>query len=632
MYKALRTNRFISYVPAIVVISFFAFTPFYSLGYIIALFIATRHLGLSRIFSSAFSRYVLSAIILSITIMIAGTIAWLANVTIHPLLVLLLFALVCFVLTRLQTKDNRSSLLIDRGDIISLALALSSVIVMFIAFFVPNPTTTAAIQLLTNGIDGSAHLSLVRSSSIEKGYIYGTFEENQGKVMQDSGSYPQGWHLSASHLSSGFGSNPFTSNKSDVVIAAYLAVVSFWYTICIFVFSRISWQLLGRLVKKQEIRSYMSVALFVIANLLIQMLVFWPSFQLGFANYISCLLYIMIVAAMIIDRKDGPENDIAYLFAGSLAAIAVAQTWLLPTPAVIGMIALGFFVAKPLFSFKKVSFSNIAKQWRVVAVIATLIAGVGFQLGVLIAFSVTNPAEQLIARGGAAPLSNLLVFFIIAVAFYVWLQPKLSKSISNKIIAVTTPAIIFSGWLYIYQMFEVNSGGYYLAKLLGVVLCLTGLFFAPAAVKLVSKIPFPSPLRVSFLTLAGVAVLFVVTNQSTFAINKLFQSHTALKYGTARLIEREASKQSRGELLIMRGERLEEDVVGTYFYSRLTKQDAPCTNTFVLMGMPSYKNRLLTLEECAKQTDQTITVAVSEKTEQRVRDLNLPNLRIITLK
>lgn len=632
MYETLRTNRFISHVPIIAAISFFAFTPFYSLGYIIALFIATRHLGLSRIFSSAFSRYILSAIILSITVMVAGTIAWLANATVHPLLVLLLFALVCLVLARLQTKDNRASSLIDKGDVISLALALSSVIVMFIAFFVPNPTTTAAIQLLTNGVDSSAHLSLVRSSSIEKGYIYGTFEENQGKVMQDSGSYPQGWHLSTAHLSSGFGSNPFMSNKSDVVITAYLVVIALWYAICIFVFSRISWQLLSRLVKKQDIRSYTSVALFAIANLLIQMLVFWPSFQLGFVNYMSCLLYIMVVAAMIIDRKDGPENDIAYLLAGSLAAIAVAQTWLLPTPAVIGMIVLGFFVAKPLFSFKNASFLNIAKQWRVIAVIATLIAGVGFQVGVLIAFSVTNPAEQLIARGGTAPLSNLLVFFIIAVAFYVWLQPKLSKSISNKIITVTTPAIIFSGWLYVYQMFEVNSGGYYLAKLLGVVLCLTGLFFAPAIVKIVSKIPFPSPLRVSFLTLAGVAVLFIATNQSTFAINKLFQSHTALKYSTARIIEREASKQSHSELLIMRGESLEEDIVGTYFYSRLTTQDAPCTNTFVLMKMPSYKNRLSILEECAKQTDQVIIVATSEKTEQRVRDLNLPNLKIVTIK
>lgn len=615
-------------------VAFLAFTPFYGIGYLIAVIIAARFIGFSKIFDTLFARIVLSAILLSVTVMIAGMLAWLITISVHPLLVLALFTGVTYLLGHFQNTDYSTKKFFSKKDTLAVSLALVSVVIMGVSFFFPKPTTSSAIQIVTNGIDGSAHLSLLRSLSVEKGYVYGTEEDTKGKVMQDSGSYPQGWHLATSHIASGFGTNPFVSDKPINVVISLLVIISVWYISSIYLFTRISWQLMKNMIKITKQNARYTTVLFIIANLVIQLLVLWPPLRLGFLNYMGCVVFSLIAVAMVIDRHKKSDNDISYLLAASLAAIAVAQSWLLPAPAILGMIILEFFIINPLIPLTKIrSLKQFTKDnLPTILISAFLVASIVFQAAILLAYSITSPAEQLTTNGGASSVSKLLFSIITVTALFGWIYLRpITKNFEQKAIAIIAPIALLCAAIYTYQIFESNTTSYYLTKSLGLALCLVGLFFVPAFVVLIQKIPTISKGFATITAVLLLCLLFVSTNQTTSPINFLFQKNASMTYETSAAVDTLLKDPTLNTkpMVIFRGYNLNEDLVGSYFYSRLTSQQDECTTAFFTLEKQTIKNRLALIDECTRRTNIKMTVITSRETNQKIADLHNPNLHVI---
>lgn len=615
-------------------VTLLALTPFYGLAYLVVIVVAAKYLGFSKIFDTLFARIVLSVIILSVTIMITGMAMWLINTIIHPVVILALFASIVYLLRHFQTVDYSSPKFFSKKDTLSLSLALVSVVIMATSFFFPKPTSSSAIQIVTNGIDGSAHLSLLRSLSVEKGYIYGTEEDTKGKVMQDSGSYPQGWHLATSHIASGFGANPFASDKPITVVISLLAIIAVWYILSIYIFTRISWQLMKNMSKIAKNNAKHTTVLFIIANLVIQLLVLWPPLRLGFLNYMGCIVFALIAVAMVVDRRNKSDNDLSYFLAATLAAIAVAQSWLLPAPAIVAMIFLGFFVTDPLISFAKIRSLRRFIKDNLPALLTTtfLVACIAFQAAILLAYSVTSPAEQLITKGGASSVGKML-FSIVTVTTllgWIYLRPA-TKKFEQKAITIIAPITLLCAAIYTYQLFESDTTSYYLTKSLGLALCLVGLFFIPAFVALIQKIPTISKGFATLTAILLLCLLFVGTGQTTSPINFLFQKNASMTYETSSAVDAilKDATLNKQPTIILRGYKLNEDLVGSYFYSRLTAQQDECTASLLTLEKQTIKNRLTIIDECTRRTNTKMTVITSRETNQMIQELKNPHLHIV---
>lgn len=615
-----------------------AFTPYYGLAYIIMLFFAVRIVRFSRTFSTVFARSILSLLLLAATIMFVGLIAWFAHLHTYPVLVLVVFGLLLAVFNKYSEQDAGPSKFIDKGDVISLVLAFVPVAVLLYSFALPKPSMVANYQFASDGWDNGSHILMLETDSTAKGYVYGRYSDVGAKTITNSGSYPQGWHLATANLTNGFGTNLFNAHHPLTVINTYIVVSLLWLILAAYSFWKIAWRLLAS--KDPSTNLWLSIPLFAVAGLVIQMIVFWGGIVSGFTNYVGSLAYIVLFVVALIDSSE--RDSFANYTLAFIAGMAATLTWILPLPAMI-LTALMWFIGISRLAWRAL-LPRISRRSYALFIIgvATVIAALA-QIAIFVFYASVKGSEQLTvgvsidATGevnGVFPVSQLLFAIVVMISLYFWVN---AKALSNKAVALISPWIIASLALYAYQLLTTGYTSYYLSKLLGIALVVSGLFFVPAFVIMVSsfskKMNLANP-SAAILGLSFISLLIIGTNQSTLGFNKLFQRNSKVTYQTASAVVDYLRHDNplKSNIIVLRGQKHYEDYNGK-LETRVSHTPYNCT--YSIIGNKSstrFNVELDRLNKCAdKLGNRKIVVITSNKTMPAILALHKKNIQVINV-
>lgn len=611
-------------------------TPLYGIGYLAAIFVAARYLHFSKTFSSLLGRFVLSFTLLAATVMIVGLGTWIIQIQMYPILVLAAFFLFIAVLVRLQPPDHSSPKLVDRSDVISIGLALVAPAIIVISFQLPNPSYAGLYQYLNKGWDNSNHLLMLTTATLENGYVYDEYKAVKEKTIAPFNAYPQAWHLSTAHLANGFGFQAFNPDKQLQQLVSYTVVLFAWYVVVVYIFSKIAWRLLASLRTKPDSSRLLTTSLFIITNLLVQLLIFWGSLNAGFINYLVCIGYILIVAAMIIERQES-RPGLYYLTALAMGT-AATLCWLLPLPAIALSILLGF-LAPPIKSWPDLKQYIQAIPLSVYLLTVGAVLLMGMQIYIFVAYSPTGGGEQLNAGrlAGSFVFSAPLLLLLVATSFLFWLRYQSGKTLSflTRFTAVVMPVLLLVIAVYVYQHFTLGAPSYYFGKVAGILIGVVGLFFVPAFVVSLHKLKSArlSKLGILLAGLGTAGLLVVGTGQTIAGFKGLFQRNSNVSSEAAQAVidymSHENPKKTR--LVVLRDVRIEEDYNGN-LASKVPH--TPLTCAYAVVNLESSRSlalKLQNLASCADTLNKDILVVTSNETLPHVTKLQAVhgNIRIV---
>jgi len=611
------------------------FTPFYGIPYLVIVYGLARQLTYSKIFNSLFSRFILAGVIFGTLIMIVGTISWLLHISIHPLFLALVSIGLSILINKLSKTKESPVPLFNKGDVISVTLAVILIPIIALSFYFPKPSDASSLQILANGYDNAAHLSLVRTTADDKGYVYGYQNEVKSKTITDLNAYPQGWHLTASHLMNSFGLNFFKSSTPILAINGYLISLAITYVVAIFLATKIMWRLYQQYSGEKD-ESLDAVLVFVVANLLIQLLIYWGSLLLGFASFIACLAYITVIISAVIDTSK--NSYMVAILVSCLAAFATVQTWLLPLPAVFltMLIAYGPKVKELLVSKKK----NDRKYLLQIITFAGIAALGGiFQLAILLKFNPVDSVSALNDDGGIFWISNLIFGAIVLLSIFYWRNQHTDKLISDKFIASVSPFLLLSGTIFIYQMLSMDKTSYYFVKSIGIAVCVVGIFFVPAFLATVIKMTRGSKMIFvnSIVAITVIAVLMVSTGQNTLALSGFKQGNSKITTELAVAIEGylRSNDVRKTHLMVLRDINTVEESVGTYFANRTAHLPDICESDLSLdfiayARTPSLREKVNRFKQCLDNNESTVVIT-SNKSINEIRSLNDPRIIIVNV-
>lgn len=612
------TTQQIAITLALIVV---ALTPFYGVAYVAALVYAANYIQPSKTFNSVVSRFILALLIMVAVIMAIGMVLWFVHIALHPLITLASFALSIYGIGRLSSSAKKTTTpVIDRGDILS-AISASTIILLIVAFFyLPKPQDSASVQIITNGYDNIAHVSLLTTDAIEGGYVYGYEKDVSLKTLSALGAYPQGWHLATSHIMNGFGVNLLQPTKPLLTANAYVAILFIWYFITVYIAGKIAWRILQNDLS-EKLRNKLDVSLvFLLASLLIQLLVYWGSLLFGFASFFGCLAYLLLLTALVIDKDE--SNSRSYLFIACMATLAAAQSWIIPLPAMLATIILGFFWHKPLPKWRQL-FQKPTKH-TILSLGFLLIAFLGglFQIWILLRFtSVGATSAQLIAPGGIFWTSNLLVGVLLLFTFAYWLYDKKSR-LSDSIIATLAPILLVSAAVYIYQMLMAEATSYYFVKTFGLAMSVLGVFFVPAFILWIVQLKkhVTYPLAGAVIASSILATLVIGSGQNLLNFSGFMQRNSHVTTATAEAIVHhfKTTDSTKNQLFVFRNESVLEDTMGTYFANRLIHRADLCGG-IVRSNEQPMSDKLKRFKKCIDRTKDHITVITSDKTDSELR-------------
>ncbi len=621
----------------------FALTPFYIVSYLLLLAGGVHILRFSTTFRTVVGRTILSFALLAAVIMIVGVLTWAIHIPLYPIIVALAFLLMLFIFSRTKIVDRSSKQIIDRGDIVSLCLSLLIIGFIVVGFYLPKPSSSASFQLLTNGYDNSAHLSLLTTNSDNKGYVYGDLESVKLETITNLNAYPQGWHVATSNIANGMGINFFgTESPGTLKVNAYIFVLMFWYVIALFIATRLMWRLWESMSKKlgKDGTSLDTIIVFALANILIQVLVFWGSLLLGFGSFIGCLVYLILLVTMLVDKEDRGSN-IPHMIVASLAAVAVSQTWVLPFPAVIAMLVLGFYTPKAL---KKISVPTLKKVINNksflirLGLLAIAVIGGLFQIAILLKYSSTSTTAALNNDGGMFWISTILAGVLCIGTLLFWLQTRTSSiaSIHNRFLISVAPLIILAAGIFIFQLITAEKTTYYFVKVLGLVVAVIGIFFVPWFTSLVvsfkqrDSIPFSS----SIVAICLLALLCISTGQNLLAFSGFVQRNSKVTGEVASQVVNylEKEDQQSTQLIVLKFDSMGENSDATYAANRLGHRYDLCNNYIFTTKDQTLENQVSRIGKCADTvSNETFFVVVDQKTQPLVEALDKANIRTLLL-
>ncbi len=619
-----------------------ACTPLYGLAYLTAVYLAARRIGVSRIFDTLFGNSVVQLLLLCVAIMIAGTCSWMLSVRVLPVAVLAVYAAIQYALWVSAGRRQLSTMRrIDRGDVIACGLAVVAIGLILANFYVPRPSNAATVQIFSNGFDNTAHLTLLRGVSDNDSFLYGTNESLHDKALNvlNAYAYPQGWHLSTANILGGFGVDLFNHAKPFLAVNSYLLACATWYVVTLYVFTRIAWRLTVGLAKRRLEPTAGTVGVFVVGSLLIQGLVFWGTLTFGFSPYAACIAYLLLIAAMIIERA-GQSRALPLFLVSCLALTGVAQTWLLPLPVALAMVVAGFVTVwrpRVMFAVLRDGIHRWRAIWLPVVVVAVTVGAALFQVYIFKAFAADSTAAQITTDGGIFAISNTLVGVIAVVVFGVWFYGRdADRNLGDALVVATIPIILFSFAIFVFQLWSADKTTYYFVKVFGLAVCLLGIFFVPAFTSLMTRMSKGSRLPFApVIVAAGVVTLAIIASgQNTSALNNMAQRRSLLAYDTAKVLAAYLSDRdtfTNTKIVVLRGYTFGEDNYGAYFTRSASYLTDVCTNAITVTGRQTIDDRVRTLDWCADNTTEPITVVTSDKTHDRVAALHRDDIHIVNV-
>jgi hypothetical protein len=529
---------------------------------------------------------------------------------------------------RMQPTAATPQPFIDLGDIVSLGLALIAVLIVALSFYTPHASNADTIQFFTNGYDNNAHYGLMRATANTKGYVYYSPGNNKGTIFN---AYPQGWHLASGNIANGFGANLFSYSSPLSGIYAYMAILGTWYVLMVYAFTIVGWRLLtglGETTKKMHLDALL---VFAMGNLLIQLVLFWGALTFGFSSYIGCIAYLILIGAMIIEHSQ--RKSLAYFAVAALSLIAVTQAWLLPFPAMLVTIFLGFHKRQSLSSTLR-SFREERRLWALSALGAAALFASLFQVWVILAYG-GSVATQIVTDGGIFGISNILVGFVVVSSYIFWFhkRDKNSRRLGDAYLSIIAPTLVLSLAIYAFEILQSGGASYYFVKTFGLVFCFGGLFFVPAFCEVIAQHAKDSPLpfKSSILGASALALLLIGSGQTTNAFDGLLQRGSRLTYNSSVAISRYLSSGTSGHIsmIVLRNYSFTEDNNGTLFAGNAAYNGETCLNAVTSDSVTPLNARIKSLDKCALRSSQQIDVLTSNHTQPLIQALHQQKITAI---
>lgn len=615
-----------------------ALTPYYGVGYLLMILATLQLINFSAIFSSLFGRLILASLLLAGSSMVTGIGCWVMSWPLIPLIVLLLYLAIVAILYQRKKPVERPPYF-SKSDIVSIGIAAVAPAIIFVSFYLPNPSNAASYQFVSNGWDNGSHYNMIQSDAKANGYVYGPEDVAKYDPTGRSTAYPQGWHLSVMTMANGFAGNLFDENRPMVAINTYIFFVLLWYFATAFVICKTSWYFLQTLTKRTKSR--LDTVLFVLFQLALGSILLYDTLMRGFPNYLACMLYLVLMAGAgmeLLFNKDKSASTAHYLImllSGTIAGLI----WLAPLPAACFTVLSGLFIL-----FKRYH-SRVNKHLILVFLVSLLALCIAlFQAYIFVHFS-DNAASQVNAGSAGASITiNLAVLgFATIIVFFslVNLQkssdPLYQKLYSSALITLT-PILLLTAFVYAYQFLTVGSPSYYAAKMGGLYLACLSVFLIPLATYHTRQtlLQLSSVHIVSRVATYGalIAAFYFIFSSIPSGIPRLFQSQSRVSYEVAQEVVKYIEHQDpdKTKIIIYTGNSKQDrngDFVGKAGDRKLTCTREILTKNNVKDKPASRSGRIL---DCAnKLSDYDIIVITTDKTDAIIRAIPATNLHPINV-
>lgn len=606
-------------------------TNFYSIGYLLLCLLTAFRINWFKNLPTLFGRFILALLLLFASIMLVGLCAWLLHISLQPF-----YIVVCYtVLSIFITKNSipKRIKIIDRRDLYSIILGVLLPLILLASYLMPRYSNAALYQILSNGWDHSSHVFIIETVAKQKGYAYA--KENANAYTSTANAYPQAWHLASAHFSNGFGQNIFDPSQPIRVLTSYLVLVLLWYCLSAYLLSRVSLRILDKL--RSNVKMPKMLLLFALSSstLIIQSITLFGAFNLGFANFIGLMTYMLLFAAVVLE-PNGHEKPSSHILLASIACSAATLCWFLPFPALFVSLLLYIVHLKqtiPARVFLRYNFTSIVLTGLFVSLCLV-------QILIFILYSGVAGSEQLNAAGGAYKNSPLFIIVILVGAGTV-LKLKASLML-KKLIILVGPLASLLLLIFLYQTVLTNEPSYYYYKLLYLLTLYTGLFFIPLVAIGTYKIYYALKRSIPLTFLAiftSIGLLVISTQQTLEPLNRIPQKNSRVAYTTAQVmanyLENENPNRTKIIALTFRGNEKpkKNDVYNGDLVSRVSHLPTTCAFYVVnTKASQTYSARIKRLGKCADETSDKIIVITNKPTYDKVKALNKPNIQIVNVK
>jgi hypothetical protein len=607
-------------------------TPVYTLGFVIAVLLAARwrphKIGP---FASYLSRVVLHGLLLAGVIMVVGMYGWLLRMPLHPLLVFVAYGAPCLIV-RYALPGLQVDMRIARSDWLAVGLASIPVVLIVLGFYVPRPTLASTVQIITNGFDNAAHLSLIETTYQHDGYVYGPYETIKSQIAWKTlTAYPQGWHLANAFMWKGTGLPIFSSTDRSLSLTFYVVTFLVWVWLAGFLLAEFGWYVAVRLLGAGRPRTPGMLTGFVAAHVLVQLVVLWGSILFGFASFLPTLCYFLLLGelfTLIHDERLTPSFLLVGYSAALLSAAAIGLSWLLPVLVVLGMICLSLTVhGKPLLARRRALLVGGA------ATLVTLVA-IGGGVFVALRYSVEG-FGQLNDSGGIFVMSSLLVGLMLALVGMVFYKNGRGRPV-NIAVTIIAPYLLFIGLLYAWQMIKLGHTSYFFTKTLALLGFIVGPFFIASIAWLGSRMAFLSTSYQVVSVLAVVTGLVVVSGQDVASIEVFRHQSSQMDDKTATAFAGlvQDGRAAKDNVIVFTDTSFRGgDVTGNVLSTVLNQRIEPCIGDAIWLitdrraaSFPDWINR------CATASAQHIVVLTSPATQHLIDDLHNPHIQTVVAK
>lgn len=484
-----RLNNYVAKHPLVTAIALLSvlllFTPYYGLGYIFILLISSRYVRPLKAFDSYFANFIICALLLCLSIMIAGIFSMLIHTADYAVYNIIVYVAVITPIVAHQLDRPEASKNITIIDAILIAVSLFGPLLIVGAQLSSNPLHIAVYKIVDgDGWDNAAHVSLLQLNDHFKGYIYpmANIQHNDSQVVN---SYPQGWHLASSNIASGFGGAAFDTSSTSMlrVLIAYMGTVFAWYVVSMYVFLKYALYLYDKSIKKLNIP--LLIPILGSASLLLLLFVLFPSIYQGFINYIAIIPYIVLLVATILQfmgNERGVEVATQRYISFALPLLAsITLIWTLPAPALALMCLYALLVNKGIMA----AIMSLKRPAILLGVLVITISSLVYAYILIknIGFSAVYINTGYIAGFPRPELALILVAIVLFGVYKRYIDLTV-----RHLLLIFSPltAYMFILWLMSY----VKSGviGYYQSKMFTLIVLLLMLFAATVIMRLITEL------------------------------------------------------------------------------------------------------------------------------------------------
>lgn len=612
-----------------IIIVLWGLTPLFAVAIVAAILLAARLQPKgSRFLASYVSRVVVHFLVFSALTMVVAMLAWLAQMPLHVILVLVPYLLVVWLLARYVPLEKSRGPWVNGDDWLSAVLGIIPLGIIALTFYLPHPSLAATVQLVTNGFDNGAHLSIIQSTYENHGHVYGAYEDIKNDIAWKTlTAYPQGWHIASALQWQGLNLPVFETDSRSVALNLYVITLLFWLWLAAFFCSKVSLYVLRLVGLKNRLKEPGLFIGFMAAQLLLQLVVLWGSLYFGFATFIGVISYFMLLMALLLEFRDtGKKQAMFYYFAAGLVVAAIGLMWLLPVLSALAMAALVFAPQLTKVSLKR----------GLVYAGGSLLLLVPILSMVMVSRLYSVQPHQLNDHGGIFEVSTLFVGIAVAAAAYLFLcnaKPVLRVGF----MAIVAPQLLFAAAIYAYQYATIGGLEYFFTKSIALALIIVSPFAVAAFIRTLSRLTF-STWRWAYTAASAMLILVIVvmlSSQSLESVRALVQRASRITNETAEVYARTAASGELMQRNVITLTRIDYggDVNANVLSTALNTKFSRCVGD-AIWTISDHHGDLFPewIEKCARNPREHITAISGPETQPLFDAFPNQNLRVLLAK